>query len=67
MTTQITNQDIELILLALQYFEANMASNKAKQDVISLKYRLLGYDDVPRHKEDLGEIVGKIMSVEEEK
>lgn len=44
-----------------------MASNKAKQDVISLKYRLLGYDDVPRHKEDLGEIVGKIMSVEEEK
>lgn len=49
MKAQITNQDIELILLALQYFETGIASKKARQDVISLKYRLLGYNDVPKH------------------
>lgn len=61
MKTQITNQDVELILLALQFFETGIASQKAKQDVISLKYRLLGYDDVPRHNKDFHEIVGEIM------
>lgn len=67
MKTQITNQDIELILVALQFFETNIASKKAKQDILSLKYRLLGYDDVPRHEKDLGEIVEEISKKKEEK
>ncbi len=45
------------IIVALQFFETNMVSKEAKQDVLSLKYRLLGYNDVPRHKNDLEEII----------